>query len=109
MKFNAEEEDVADIHFRLHPSDCIWAEFREDFVWARTVLLGSLCQVLRVYAFSAGCILLPSLGGSFKLAGLGTRRTWAAAAQGSVWVDLPHLNVMLYCCRAAETQMTPAP
>lgn len=32
MKFNAEEEDVADIHFRLHPSDCIWAEFREDFV-----------------------------------------------------------------------------
>lgn len=50
-----------------------------------------------------------SLGDSFNLAGLGTWRTRAAASCGFMWVDLPHLNVMLHCARAAEAQMTPVP
>lgn len=45
MKFNAEEERFAGIDFGLHPGDCVWAEFRENSVSARIVLLGLLRQV----------------------------------------------------------------
>lgn len=69
----------------------------------------SCAQLLRVYAHTAGCILILSLGGSFKLAGLGTWTTQATAAQGGVWNYLSRLKVTLYCAGTTETQMTPLP